>query len=180
MIREQPRPIYRVLFLKHGSTCLHRSPRRWRPWGCASNQLMVLPGTVCSSTRRTLHFLFIAACAALLSACGSTEITSTEPTAVNRCALTLASPQSPISATGGSQDVTVTTTRDCVWTASAEASWVARIDPATGQGSGTLHVQVAPNATPTARQTAIVVNNVRAQIQQLPAACDYAVSGSGS
>jgi len=122
-----------------------------------------------------------AVCAAWVSACGSTEVTtSTSPSSVVRCGLTLSVPETAIESAGGSEQVTLTTTPECAWTASADANWIARIDPASGQGSGTLRVDVGPNPAASMRQASIVVNGVRAQIQQEPAPCDYTVSGSGA
>lgn len=131
--------------------------------------------------RRPVQVVLMAVCAAWISACGSTEVTtSTSPSSVTRCGLTLSVPETAIEPAGGSEQVTLTTTPDCSWTASADASWIARIDPPSGQGSGTLRVDVGPNPAASTRQAAIVVNGVRAMIQQEPAACQYVVSGSGA
>ena len=128
-----------------------------------------------------MQAVLAAVCAAWVSACGSTEVTtSTSPSSVVRCGLTLSVPATAIESAGGSEQVTLTTTPECAWTASADANWIARIDPASGQGSGTLRVDVGPNPAASTRQAAIVVNGVRAMIQQEPAPCQYAVSGSGA
>jgi hypothetical protein len=132
-------------------------------------------------TRSSRHLLTVAALGVLLAACGSSSVTSTGPSSINKCGLTLVAPESAISPSGGSEQVAVTTTPECAWTASADASWVARIEPSSGQGSGTLRVDVAPNPSEAVRQTSIVVNGIRVQIQQQAAPpCEYAVSGSGS
>ena len=127
-----------------------------------------------------LKLLTVAACTTWLAACGLTAVTSTAPSTISKCGLTLAGPPSAIGSSGGRQQVELTTTPERTWTASAEASWVTHIEPSAGQGGGTLQVDIGPNPTSVARQTAILVNGVRAQIQQLPAACEYMVSGSGS
>ena len=128
-----------------------------------------------------LKLLTVAVCTVLLAACGSTSVTSTGPSVINKCGLTLAGPESAISPSGGSGQVVLTTTPECAWTASADASWVTRIEPSSGQGNGTLRIDVARNPSQAARQTAILVNGVRVQIQQAAAApCEYTVSGSGS
>ena len=141
---------------------------------------MSLLETVLRSARPLLQLLIVAASTASLCACRSTAVTSTAPTEINKCSITLAAPQTAISPSGGNLQVVLTTTAECAWTASAEASWLARIEPSSGQGSGNLQIDVGPNPASVARQSAIVVNGVRAQIQQLPAPCVYAVSGSGS
>ena len=142
---------------------------------------MALLTTVPRLRRRLVQVVLMAMCAAWISACGSTEVTtSTSPSSVVRCGLTLSVPDTAIEPSGGSEQVTLTTTPDCAWTASADANWIARIDPASGQGSGVLRVDVGPNPAASTRQAAIVVNGVRAMIQQEPAPCQYAVSGSGA
>jgi len=130
-------------------------------------------------SRRSLCLAFVIASSLLVAACGSTTVTTTGPTIV-KCALTLTAQNSVISPAGGSQQVVLTTTPECAWTASADASWVSRIEPSSGQGSGTLRVDVAPNPLSSMRQATLAVNDARAQLQQGGAVCEFAVSGSGS
>ena len=54
-------------------------------------------------------------------------MTTTEPTPV-KCALTLSAPDAAINPSGGSEQIVLTTTPECAWTASTDASWVARIE----------------------------------------------------
>ena len=125
-----------------------------------------------------LQLLTVAACTVLLAACGSTAVTSTGPSVISKCGLTLGAPESAIGPSGGSGQVVLTTTPECAWTASADASWVTHIEPSSGQGSGTLRVDVAPNPSRAPRQTTILVNGVRVQIQQAAVPlCVYGVRG---
>jgi hypothetical protein len=138
---------------------------------------MAVLATVWRCSQKSFRAVLAAACAVGLAACGSTAVTSTEPTAV-KCTLTLTGPDSAISASGGSGEVVLSTTPECAWTASADASWVAHIEPSSGQGSGTLRVDVAPNPAPSSRQATLLVNSARAAIQQAPAPCQYVLSSS--
>ncbi len=149
--------------------------------GCAGNRPMALLARGWRFTRPPLQLLTLAACTVLLAACGSTAVTSTGPSVISKCGLTLGAPESAIGPSGGSGQVVLTTTPECAWTASADASWVTRIEPSSGQGSGTLRVDVAPNPSRAPRQTTILVNGVRVQIQQAAVPlCVYGVTGSGS
>lgn len=108
-------------------------------------------------------------------------------TACDRSSTTLSTPTDPkceVSASisvpstppgGGSGTVSVTTTRDCTWTASSEAPWVTITGSRTGQGSGTTEYAVAANADPAPRQTNLAVNDARLRVAQ-EAACTFAVA----
>jgi hypothetical protein len=129
--------------------------------------------------RQTLQALLVVASTLVLAACGSTSVTSTGPSPV-KCQVTLAGPDSPLAPAAGTTTVTVSTTPECAWTAAADAAWVSRIDPSTGQGSGTLQLAIAANTVATARQTDIVVNGARARIQQGPAPCVIVLANSAA
>jgi len=140
---------------------------------------MAVLATVSWFARRFVYLALAVAATVVLVACGSTAVTSTGPTLV-KCALTLSGPDGAVSSSGGSSQVVLTTTPECAWTATADTSSVAQIEPSSGQGSATLRVDVVPNPSTSMRMAAIVVNGVRAQIQQAPAPCTYAISGNGN
>ena len=124
---------------------------------------------------RTLRSSLIVATVVLVAACGSTSVTSTGPSPV-KCLVTLTSPDAPLVSSASVGTITVSTTPECAWTATSDASWVARLDPSSGQGSGTVQVGVAANSAAVARQADIVVNGAHARIQQEPAPCVYVLS----
>src|SRR5207244_3868302 len=68
-------------------------------------------------------------------------------------------------------------TRDCTWSASADASWVA-LATTTGQGPGSLAFTVAANPVPSTRSGAIVVESARVAVSQAAAPCKYGLSRS--
>ena len=95
-----------------------------------------------------------------------------------KCAVTVVAQESQLAASGGMGAVAVTTEPECAWTATADASWISRIIPSSGQGSVALQVEATANPSPVMRQTEISVNGVRARIQQEAAACHFALSPS--
>jgi hypothetical protein len=129
--------------------------------------------------RRSRDYLLVAATVLCLGACGSTSATSTGPSPI-KCLVTLTGPDSSLAPSASAATITISTTPECAWTALADASWVARLDPSSGQGSGTVQVAVAANPSAVARQTDIVVNGARARIQQEPAPCTYVLSASSA
>lgn len=113
--------------------------------------------------------------AAGLVGCGSSASTNvTGPTAV-KCQVTLTNPSSTFAADGGSGSVTVSTSRECAWSASSSGTWIHITSGESGQGEGTVAYTVAGNADPVARHGDIVVNNQQAQISQDAAPCRYEV-----
>ena len=106
--------------------------------------------------------------------CSSTD-TTTAPTAP-KCGVSLTLKQASMEPTGGAGSVTVTTQPECAWTAASEAPWITGVTPASGQGSGEVQFQVAPNPNGTAREGTIVLNDIRARVSQTGAECDVTIS----
>jgi hypothetical protein len=124
--------------------------------------------------RRLLLSAALAGAAAVAGArCGgSTAVTSVAgPTGV-RCGTTLAIQPATVPHDGGSIEVSITSTRDCTWTASTDASWI-QLTATSGQGSGTVAGTVTRNEQPAARSGAIVVNDQRLAVSQQPRPCSY-------
>ena len=85
----------------------------------------------------------------------SSSSTSTGPSPV-KCQVALATSSTALAASGGTGTVSVSTQPECAWTATAEASWISGLSPASGQGNGQVAFQVAANPLPSARQGEIV------------------------
>lgn len=114
-------------------------------------------------------------CWGALAACGgSTAVTTVAGPSGVRCETTAAAQPTTVPPDGGTIQVSVTSTRDCTWTASSEASWV-QLSVTSGQGSGTLAGTVARNEHPTPRSAAIIVNDQRLAVSQEPRPCSYEV-----
>jgi len=67
---------------------------------------------------------------------------------------------------GGRGSLTVTTTPDCIWTATSNASWITVASNSGGPGSGTLTFNVAPNNTGTQRKGTIDVSGATFSLKQ--------------
>ena len=91
------------------------------------------------------------------------------------CVIDLAPATRSVAARGGPGSVTVATTADCTWTASADAGWIAIAQPAQGSGGGTVNFTVAAN-TGSARTAHILVGRARSTVTQESAASACAVS----
>lgn len=118
-----------------------------------------------------------AVCAFSLAACGSTVATSTGPSPA-KCSVTLAAPAGSLASSGATATVAITTQPECTWSASAEASWISGLTPASGQGSRQLEMQVAPNPDVVTRQADVIVNGERAHITQDAAPCRFELSST--
>ena len=109
------------------------------------------------------------------AACGLSARTATSPTPP-KCQVTLSSSSSVIGSSGGTGAVDVTTTPECTWTASSDASWISGLAPVSGQGNGRVNYQVPANTVPSSRQGDIIVNDNRVRVQQDAAACSIDIT----
>jgi len=114
--------------------------------------------------------------AAILAAACTTSTTSVVAPTGDKCQVSVATSASSFTATGGSGTVAVTTARDCTWSLSADASWIAVSGPTSGQGEASVPYSVQANPTPAARSGAIVVGSDRVTIAQAGAPCRFDLS----
>ena len=105
--------------------------------------------------------------------CGSSAVTSTStaPSPLTRCAVTVNGPSSNVPAQGGTGTVAVTAARECAWTASVDGPWLSIKSGATGQGDGSVEFVAAVNPDPATRRGAIVLNDARADVTQAAGEC---------
>ena len=104
------------------------------------------------------------------TACTSNSATVTAPSPV-KCAPSLTLASSTMTASGGPGLLSIATTADCTWTASAQVPWLTGFSPASGQGSAQVEFQVAANVVSVAREGDVVVNDERARIRQEGVPC---------
>ncbi len=128
-----------------------------------------------SPARRILEPSLALVLAVAAIACETQSSTATGPSPV-KCQVSLEAPSNSIDASGGNDAVTVSTERECSWTASSAATWIAGLTPTSGQGSGRIDFHAAANLAGTARQGDIAVNDQHVSIQQKPAACRFDVT----
>lgn len=118
---------------------------------------------------------------AVVAACSrSNSIDVTSPSTV-KCQVTVANQlQGAAPASGTSSTLTVTTTRDCTWTATSDQAWITIAGGANGQGSGSVSYSVAANAQPAQRRATLAVNDTQTAIVQDPAPCQFRVTPSNT
>ena len=106
-----------------------------------------------------------------LAACGSSATTSTGPTPLTRCSLTLNTGEQNFPSEGGSGAIGVTAARECSWTVSVEGTWLSLKSGQSGQGDGRVEFMASPNPDPVTRRGALVLNAQRAEITQSAGEC---------
>jgi hypothetical protein len=121
--------------------------------------------------------MIAAALSAIAAACTSSETSQTLPSIV-RCAVTVTNSPETVPASGGSGTVTIAAARDCTWTASNAASWIAFTSATNGQGDGTVTYRVASNSDPVMRRGTIDVNTISIAVSQEAAPCRFTVTPS--
>jgi all-beta uncharacterized protein/BACON domain-containing protein len=122
----------------------------------------------------------LAACAYAVVGCGSSTSTATSPSTITRCAVTLGTVDATIPADGGAGRLTVTTARECQWTASSENSWLSISGSASGQGDGAVDFVVAANPDPVTRRGSLALNGEHAQVNQAAGTCAMTLSQSSA
>jgi hypothetical protein len=148
----------------------HGESRRLLTWIDLDARSAVAPLRAAPAMFRVLLGLVLA----LVTGCGSTSTTSVGPSPV-KCEVSLGSP-TPLGVTGGTGTIVVSTQRECAWTATTDASWITRLTPQSGQGSGQIEFDASVNPVPSERQAEIVVNDSRVQVRQDFSPCAFDVS----
>jgi all-beta uncharacterized protein len=123
---------------------------------------------------RFLCDVILAAVATAATACGSTSTSFIGPSGP-KCEVSATNNTPDLPAAGGSGSVTVNTSRDCLWSASADASWLS-LSTVSGQGAATLNYSAAPNSSGTPRHGRLVVAQQSLDVTQAAAPCRYGAS----
>jgi len=100
-----------------------------------------------------------------VSASGTTN-GSTTGSPTQTCAFSLSAANQTFNTTGGTGNVTVTTSNGCAWSATSTASWVVVTSGASGTGNGVVVYQVAPNLTGQARTATLSIGGQTLTINQ--------------
>ena len=126
------------------------------------------------------HFasLFIAAISivTISTACTTTSLSTPDQSpgqSTPKCQVTLTGPQAAIAASGGSGTVAVNAAPECAWSASTQATWLTDLSPASGQGTGNIQFNAAPNPNLAPRQGDIAVSGTLVHVSQDPALCSF-------
>jgi hypothetical protein len=111
----------------------------------------------------------------LVAACSdSTQVTG--PSGL-KCGVTVENALHGSAPAGGATStLTVTTTRDCTWSATSDASWLSITSGASGQGSGSISYSVSANGQSSQRRATLDVNGTPIGVVQDGAPCRFSVS----
>lgn len=126
-----------------------------------------------SNARRVVALVFLA----MAAGCGSSTETATAPSPV-RCGVNVSLDATTFPPSGGAGALTVTTARECTWSAASDAAWVQLASPANGQGDGRLAFTVAANDAAQPRNAAITVNGERRPLTQQARPCEIRLSST--
>jgi Putative binding domain, N-terminal/Viral BACON domain len=110
--------------------------------------------------------------------CGSSATTSVGPSEFLRCSVEATASPAAFPPDGGNGRLTVSTDRDCSWTASSSANWI-QLASTSGQGGATVEFTVASNGDPAARSASFSVGNQQVAVTQQPAPCRFQLSATG-
>ena len=131
-----------------------------------------------SCVRPAREVLACLACSLLVvmaAACGSTSVSVDSPSTL-KCQVTTSNSMELAPAAGVSGTLTVSTTRDCSWSATSGAVWIVITSENTGQGNGSVAYRVAENTDPAPRRGAVTVNDVQTAIAQEGAPCRFTIA----
>jgi hypothetical protein len=121
----------------------------------------------------------VAVAAAALGLLGCTDAsTSVAAPSVSKCENTATNQPTSFPANGGSGALRIGAGRDCTWSVSADASWIAFTGPRTGQGDAVVGYTVSENPVPSARSASLSVDSMRLPLSQAAAPCTFTVSPS--
>lgn len=110
-----------------------------------------------------------------MEACTSASENVTAPSAA-KCGIAATASPTSFSAGGGNGTLTVSTARECQWTAAAAGNWIQFGGSTQGQGETTVPFKVATNADPSVRKGSISVGDQQVGITQDAAACVFTVN----
>ena len=127
---------------------------------------------LCLSARTSTRvlLLLVPALVVIASGCGSEAEVTTGPSPL-KCQVALTMAQSAMGPSGGSGVVAVATQPECSWSVSSTVAWISAFSPASGQGSGEVRFQIAPNPGSASRQGDVLLNGVSVRVSQAGASC---------
>src|SRR5918993_1600581 len=109
--------------------------------------------------------------------CGRSSSTNVVGPTPSKCTVSVTNTTPEVPAAGGGGALTVNAQRECVWSARADASWIA-LSGTSGQGAATVNYTVGANPNGTPRRGHVIVSEQNLEIVQAAAPCRYAVTPS--
>ena len=94
------------------------------------------------------------------------------------CRYEVGPPNQSVSAGGDGGSVSVTTSEECAWSATADVGWISLSPPLSGSGRGAVGFTVAPNGGVNERAGSITIGGQRSVVTQagVAATCSFAIS----
>jgi hypothetical protein len=138
---------------------------------------VTLPRLTASALGRRAVCVGVTIGALLTMSCGSSSETTTGPSIV-KCAVQMQSESTGFPPAGGSGTLSITTSRECTWSAQSDVPWLTLGSPASGQGDGSVKFTVGTNAEPSARSAHISIKDQQLQISQQGAPCELRLSST--
>jgi len=114
----------------------------------------------------------------MVVACGraSSSISLTSPTSP-KCEVSVANSLSAAAPSAGMEGtLSVTTARDCTWSAATTSDWINLTAAKNGQGDGSIAYRITANPNPAQRRATIDVNNTQVLLLQDAAPCRFTVA----
>ena len=116
---------------------------------------------------------------AATAAPGCTEsTTSVAQPSSSKCQITATNQPASYPSAGGHGSVSIVATRDCGWTISSNATWIALAGERSGSGEAVVNYTVSENSVPSARLGMLAVEAVQLPVSQAAAPCTYAIAPS--
>lgn len=78
------------------------------------------------------------------------------------------------------EDINITTTSSCSWTAASNASWISLISGSAGSGSATIRISIAANSTGARRTGTLTIASQTVNVTQEAVSCPITLSTSSS
>jgi hypothetical protein len=93
------------------------------------------------------------------------------------CSFAIGQSSATVAASGGSVNVSLTTSSGCTWGTSNSASWVT-VSPSGGSGSATITLSASANPSSSARSTTVSLAGRSFVLTQLGTSCSFSLSSS--
>src|SRR5262245_61282718 len=119
-----------------------------------------------TATRTTRLMIAALAASTGLNACGGSATVTAPSESAARCQPSLTAPAQSFNSGGGTGTVAVSISRECSWSAGADASWIVITGGAQGQGDGTVAFRVVQNTVTSSRVGGIAVADQRVTMTQ--------------
>lgn len=125
--------------------------------------------------RRWFAALALACASLAFAACGSSTTTNVTGPTASKCQVAISNSASELPASGGTAKLTITSERECSWSAHTDASWIA-LSSTSGQGAATIDYSVQANPNGTSRRAPVVVSDQSIDVAQQAAPCTFSLA----